>query len=67
MNRNIRQAESTARAAEQDLIDAKAFGRKSLPEAERIARKLARDAKRRRSKANRRAARSFCDDYEESA
>jgi len=64
-NKDVRQAEATARAAQQDLVDAKAFAYKGLPEAERIARKMARSAKRRRSKADRRAARRFCRSYED--
>ena len=59
----IEQAEETSRWAEQDLVDAKAFGHKALPEAKRIARQMARAAKRRRAKAQRRVSRLLCNEH----
>lgn len=64
MSRNVRQAEKNARLAEQDLIDAKAWMEKPLIFARRKGRAMARMAKRRRSKADRRAAQAEIDGYE---
>lgn len=64
MSRNARKAEKNARLAEQDLIDAKAWMEKPLVHARRMGRRMAREAKRRRSKAERRAARAQIEDLE---
>ena len=65
MTRDIRQAEHASRMAADDLVDAKAYARKALPEAKRKARGLARIAKQRRVRANRRLGKMLCNDYED--
>lgn len=64
MNRNARQAEKIARWAEGDLREAREFAKAATFEQQKEARLMARMAKRRRAKANRRAGRAICQDYE---
>lgn len=60
----IEQAEEAAYWAKKDLVDAREFAKASGPEEQRLARQMARTAKRRHSKANRKAGRMICRSYE---
>lgn len=65
MSKDAKIAEKVAKWAEGDLVEAREFTKSAGPENQRLARQMARAAKRRRSKANRRAGRAFCRDYED--
>lgn len=64
MNKDVLRAEKVARWAEEDLEEAREFGKNATVEQQRIAREMARRAKRRHSRANRRAARAYCRDFD---
>jgi hypothetical protein len=64
MSKDARIAEKVAKWAEGDLVEAREFAKSAGPENQKLARQMARDAKRRRAKANRRAGRAFCREYD---
>jgi hypothetical protein len=67
MSRDTRSSEKLVKWAEADLAAAREVAKDADASAEqkRIARQLARDAKKRHSRANRRAGKAFCRDYDE--
>jgi len=62
MSKDTRIAEKIAKWAEGELEDAREFA-KANPEQQQLARQMARDAKRRHAKANRRAGRALCREF----
>ena len=62
MSSQFNKASKATRAAETDLVEADAMaGRRDLSCAQQMARAMRKEAKRRRSKAQRRQARQICD------
>ncbi len=63
MSNTARKAERSSRWAEKDLIEGKNWAkRRATPNAKREGRRMVRDAKRRRAKAERRIARAECEE-----
>jgi len=60
----IRQAEKIAEWSKKDLIYARYWAKLGHPKAKKEGREMARAAKRRRTRAGRRAKRAFCKDWE---
>jgi len=64
MTRSSRQAEKASRWAEKDLVRARQWASSQMDNSGPEAREMARQAKRRKRKAERRAARAFCENWE---
>lgn len=67
MSKDAKIAKKIAQWSEKDLIDAREFGKNATPEQKAQARKMAREAKRRYAKANRRVGKALCRDYDHAA
>lgn len=67
MSKDAAQAEKIAEWAKDDLVEAREFAKNATPEQAAVARRMAREAKRRHSRAKRRAGRAICRDWEDAA
>lgn len=67
MTKDARIAAKLAEWAKNDLVEAREFAKNATPEQQRIARRMAREAKRRHAKANRRVGKALCRDWEDDA
>lgn len=67
MSKDAAQAKKIAEWAKGDLVEAREFAKNATPEQAKLARQMARDAKRRHSRAHRRAGRAICRDWEDAA
>lgn len=63
MSKDAQRAKKIAEWSKSDLVDAREFAKSATPEQKRLARQMARDAKRRHARANRRAGRALCRDW----
>lgn len=63
MNKDVKTAKKIAEWSKLELVVAREFAKNAPQEQRAQARQMAREAKRRHSKANRRASRALCRDY----
>lgn len=64
MSKDAKIANKIAEWSKTDLIEAREFAQNATPEQKRIARRMAREAKRRHARANRRIGRALCRDWD---
>ena len=65
MSKDAKIATKIAEWSKSDLEEAREFAKSATPEERRMARRTAREAKRRHSKANRRVGRVLCRDWQD--
>ena len=68
MSKDAKRAEKIAAWAKDDLVEAREWAKNgATPEEKRQARRMAKMAKKRHSRANRRAGRAICRDWDDAA